>query len=123
MTFPQYDSGCGMNLRIAVNLARRREQEARALVLRQAERVVRAVRAHLERVQRQPQVVDRARDRGEVVDDVDGLVDLDVLDGVVVSELELRPAADVRDVLETAGLEVVDADHPVVAPQQVVAEM
>jgi hypothetical protein len=38
-----------------------------------------------------------------VVDDVDGLVDLDVLDGVVVTELELRPAADVRDVLETAG--------------------
>jgi len=40
-----------------------------------------------------------------VVDDVHGLVDLDVLDDVVVPELELRPAPDVRDVLETGSLE------------------
>ena len=58
-----------------------------------------------------------------MVDDVDRLVDLDVLDDVVVAELELRPAADVRDVLEAAGLEVVEADHAIVAREKVVAEM
>ena len=67
-----------VHLRVAVDLARRGEQEARALPLREAERVVRAVRADLERVQRQAQVVDRARERREVVDEVDRLVDLEM---------------------------------------------
>ena len=41
---------------------------------------------------------------------------------VVVEERELV-ALEVRDVLERAGLEVVDADHPMPLGQQVVAEM
>src|SRR4051812_41547810 len=109
--------------RVAVDLARRREQEPRALVLREAERVVSPVRPDLERVQRQAHVVDRARDGRQVVDDVDRLADVDVLDDVVVHERELGPATDVRDVLEAAGLEVVDADDAVVPRQQVIAEM
>ena len=32
-------------------------------------------------------------------------------------------AADVLDVRQRAGLEVVDADHPVLAPEQLVAQM
>src|SRR5215210_2223026 len=50
--------GLRVDLRIAVHLARRGEEEARALELGEPERVVRAVRADLERVQRLPQVVD-----------------------------------------------------------------
>ena len=45
------------------------------MLLRQPKRVMRAVGADLERVQRQPQVVDRRRRRGEVVNEVDRLVD------------------------------------------------
>ena len=56
------------------------------MVLGEPERVVRAVGADLERVQRQPQVVDRRRRRGEVVDEVDRLVDEERLDDVVVHE-------------------------------------
>src|SRR5438445_3912486 len=41
------------------------------------------------RSQRHAQVVDRARERGQVVDDVDRLVDPDVLDDVVVDEDEV----------------------------------
>jgi len=52
------------------------------------ERMVRAVRADLQRVQRLAQVVDRARERRQVVDDVDGLVDLHVLGHVVVDKQE-----------------------------------
>ena len=102
-----------MHLRVAVHLARRGEQEARPLHLGEAERVVRAVRADLERLQRQPQVVDRARRAREVVDEVDRLVDLDVLRQVVREEDE-GVAAQMLDVGERARLEVVDADDAVV---------
>ena len=64
-----------MDLGVAVDLAGRGDQEAGALPLGDAEHVVGAVGADLERVQRQPQVVDRARRRGEVVDEVDVLGD------------------------------------------------
>ncbi len=111
-----------MNLRVAVDLARGGEQEARALPLRETERVVRAVRADLERVQRHAQVVDRARERREVVDEVDGLGDLDVLCDVVIEEGK-RVAPQVLDVRERARDEVVDADDPVAAVDEVLAEM
>ena len=77
--------GLRMDLRVAVDLGGRRDQEARAVLLGQPERVVRAVGADLERVQRQPQVVDRRRRRGEVVDEVDRLVDEERLDDVLVA--------------------------------------
>jgi hypothetical protein len=81
-----------------------------------------AVRADLERVQRQPQVVDRAGWRSEVVDEIDVLGDIDVIDDVDVAEVEGR-VADVLDVLQRAGLEVVDADDPMALAKQVLAEV
>ena len=114
--------GLRVDLRVAVDLGGRGGQEARAVQLGQAERVVGAVGADLERVQRQPQVVDRRGGRGEVVDEVDRLVDEERLDDVLVQVHELG-RADVLDVGEGAGLEVVDADHPMTAPQQLVTEV
>ena len=111
-----------MHLRVAVHLAGGGEQEARALELREAERVVRPVRADLQRLQRQPQVVDRAGRAREVVDEVDRLLDPDRLRQVVRDERELV-RAHVLDVRERARLEVVDADHPVTALEQRIAEM
>jgi hypothetical protein len=111
-----------VDLRVAVDLARGRDEEARAVLLGQAERVVRAVRADLQRVQRDPQVVDRRRRRGEVVDEVHRLVDEVRLDDVDVEQPELR-LAQVRDVLEVAGLKVVDGDDAVPAGQQRVTEV
>ena len=73
---------------------------------------MRAVGAHLERVQRQPQVVDGAGRAGEVEDEVDRLVDVDVLAHVDGAELE-AVVAQVLDVLERARVQVVEADHPV----------
>jgi hypothetical protein len=57
-----------------------------------------------------------------VEDDVDRLLELEMLGQVVVSEHQLR-RADVLDVLQAAGVEIVDADDPVALPEQVVAEM
>ena len=81
-----------------------------------------ALRADLQRLQRQAQVVDRAGGAREVVDEVDRLVDPDPVDDVLVHEREAI-VPEVLDVLERARLEVVDADHPVALLDQVVAEM
>ena len=111
-----------MLLRVAVDLARRCEQEARALELGEPERIVRALRADFQRVQRHAQIVDRARERREVEDEVDRLLDLEVLGHVVVHEDEFA-GPDVLDVAQRARDQVVDADHPVAPLEQVVAEM
>ncbi len=103
--------GLRVHLRVAVHLARRGEQEARALHLREAERVVRPVRADLERLQRQPQVVDRARRAREVVDEVDRLRRSRRAASGRAGTKTNGVAAEVLDVRERAGLEVVDADR------------
>ena len=72
--------------------------------------------------ERHPEVVVRARERGEVEDEVDRLVDEDRLGHVVRDEAE-RVVLDVLDVRERAADEVVHADDPLAALQQVVAEM
>ena len=85
-----------VHLRIAVDLARRGQEEAGALELRQPERVVRPVRADLQRLQRQPQVVDRARRAREVVDEVDRLLDPDRLGQIMRARTRTRPSACAR---------------------------
>ena len=65
----------GMDLGVAVDLGGAGQQEAGVLGLGQAERVVRAERADLERRDRVRQVVDRAGGAGEVEDVVDRAVD------------------------------------------------
>src|SRR5207247_1908797 len=114
--------GLRVHLRVSVDLARRGEQEPRALELRQTECVVCPVRARLERQERLTHVVDRARERGEVVDVVDRLVDLDVIGDVAAAEDEFV-VPQVLEILERARLEVVDADHAIPLAEQVLAEM
>ena len=83
---------------------------------------MRAVRADLQRVQRQARVVDRARGRGHVVDEVHRPVDLVVVRDVRLDPLELR-AAQVLDVLERACFEVVHTDHAIAAVEKVFAQV
>src|SRR5207302_4879125 len=92
------------------------------LELRQPERVVRAVRADLERVQGHAQVVDRAREGGEVVDEVDVPVHVETGRHVVVDEEE-AVAAQVLHVLERARVEVVHADDSKVPGDEGIAEV
>ena len=91
--------------------------EARALGLRQAERLVRAERADLQRRNRQLEVVDRARRARPVQHEVDRAVDVDVVRDVVLDEREVA-VDQVRDVGGVAGQQVVDADDRVVAIEQ-----
>ena len=75
--------------RIAVDLGCRGEDERRALGLGQAERLVRAQRADLQRRDRQLEVVDRARRAGPVQHEVDRPLDVDVVRDVVLDEREV----------------------------------
>ena len=96
--------------------------ERRALGLGQPERLVRAERADLERRNRQLEVVDRARRAGPVQHVVHRSVDVDVVGDVVLDELEVA-IAQVRDVGDVAGQQVVDADDRVAAIEQRFGEM
>ena len=111
-----------MHLRITVDLARRGQQEARALELRQPERVMRPVRADLQGLQRQPQIVDRARRARQVIDEIDPLLDPDRLRQIMRDERELV-LPHVLDVRQRARLQIVDTDDPVTPLQQCVTEM
>ena len=95
--------------RVAVDLRRRRDDEARVLRLGEAERLVRAQRADLQRRDRQLEVVDRAGRARPVQHQVDRAVDVDVVRDVVLHEHEVAPG-EVRDVVDAAGQQVVDAD-------------
>ena len=114
--------GLRVDLRIAVHLARRGEQEPGPVHLRQSERVVRPVRADLERLQREPQVVDRARGAREVVDEVEGLGELHVVREVLRQKGE-GVAPQVLDVRQGPRLEVVEADDAVTLREQRLTEV
>ena len=92
------------------------------MLLGQPEGVVGPVGAHFQRVQRQPQVVDRGGRRRQVIDEVDGLVDEVRVDDVDV-EMDEVLAPDVLDVRERSGLQVVDADDAMAAGQQLIAQV
>ena len=108
--------------RVAVDLGGRRQHEPRALGLGEAQGLVRAEGAHLQRLNRQFEVVDRARRARPVQDDIHGAVHVDVVGDVVFDEDEV-PAAQVGDVGQIAGQKVVDADHRVAAIEQRLGEV
>ncbi len=58
-----------------------------------------------------------------MVDEVEGLIDEVRLDDVDVQVDEALGIANVRDVQERSGLQVVDADHAVAAREQLIAEV
>ena len=112
-----------MNEGIAVDLRGGGDEEARALVLRQAERLVRAERADFERLDGEFEVIHRAGGRGEMPDEIHRLLEEDELSDILLNELEGRVPTEVSNVLDAAGDEVIQADDPVAARQQKVGQM
>jgi hypothetical protein len=104
--------GLRVDLRIAVDLARGRQQEPGAFELGEPEHVVGPVRAHLERVQGQALIVDGAGRTRQVEDEVYGLLEKERLRDVVMNEPKVRAVLDVPDVLQRPCVEVVDTDDP-----------
>ena len=112
----------GMLQRVAVDLRRRGEHEARTLGLGQPQRVVRAQRADLQGWNRKLQVVDGARRARPVQDQIHRARDRNLIGDVVVDELEVA-VPQMADVREASGQQVVDPDHGVPAIEQAVGEM
>ena len=109
--------------RVAVDLRRRREHVPGPLLLRESEGVQGAEAADLERLDRHPQVVERARRRREVQDEVDRAGDVHVVGDVAPDQPEPRLLHEVHDVAGRSGQEVVQADDLHTAIEQVLAEV
>ena len=112
-----------MDERIAVHLGGGRKEEPRALRLGDAQRIERAQRAHLERLDRQLEIIDRARGRGEVQHAVEIAGDVRELGDVVAHEREALVPGEVRDVVWAPSDEVVEADDRMAVAKKSVAEV
>jgi hypothetical protein len=112
-----------VHLRVAVDLARRGEEEAGALGLGQPEAVVGAETADLEDLDRDPLEVRRRRRTGEVHHHIDAAGHPDVLADVVLDERESAPPEQPLDVAHCARDQVVEGDHLVAPLEQRSAEV
>jgi hypothetical protein len=111
----------GMFRRIAVNLRRRRLQDARLHALRKAEHIDGAVHTRLGRLHRIELIVHRACRTGEIVN----LIDLDIerKRHVVPHQLEVLRTEQAGDVALAAGIEIIDAQHVVFLAHEPRAQM
>src|SRR5262249_38346720 len=108
-------------LRVAVDLARRGDEDPGVDLAREVQHVERAVHGGANRPHRVSLVVDRRRRAGEVVDPVD--LDDDRLRDVVADELEARLAEEGLDVLARAGEKIVEAHDLMPLAEQALAEV
>src|SRR5207249_10113611 len=108
---------------IAVDFRRRGQQKSRALRLRETEGLMGAERADLEGLDRQFQIVDRARRAREVEHALEWPLHLDEVGDVVQDQLKAGVALQVVEVRPVAGDEVVHPVAPVDEREQAVAEM
>ena len=96
--------------RIAIDLARARQQETRAFVSRQTKRLVRSERAHLQGLDRQFEIVDRTRRRREVPDVVHRPFEEEELSHILLDESERLIPRQMGDVVGRSRHQVVDHD-------------
>ena len=112
-----------MNQGIAVNFGGGGDEKACALVLGQAQSLVRAQGANLQGLNRDLEVINRAGRGGEVPDIIHGFIEKDELGDILLDEFEIGIAAQMGNVVHAAGHEVVDADHAGPAGEQQVGEV
>ena len=125
LTAPRYVSGWGVHLGIAVHLAGRSLEEARAPGFGQAQTVEGAEDVHQRRAHGVALVVRRARRAGEIPHLVQLSLHhaLERIDDAVLEEREARIVAQVPDVGERAGRQVVETDHPVALSEEAIAKV
>jgi hypothetical protein len=111
----------GMHGGIAVDLGRRRLHHAGAGALGELEQIQDADRIGLDRQDRIALVVPRRRRTRQIIDLID--VELPRLHDVVVDKAKPAGVAQVRDVGEPAGQEIVDADDVVAARHEARAQV
>ena len=114
--------GLRVDQRVAVDLTRRGSQEASTLGFRETEGIVRAVRADLQGLQWQAQVVNRAGRGSEVEHEIDVARNLDVRRDVVLDKREVV-VAQMRNIRQRARVEVVETPDLVARCKQPLTEM
>ena len=102
--------GLGMHQGVAIDFRSGGQQELGLFGHSQPQGLVRAQRAYLEDVDTQPLKVGRASRAGEVQDEVERAIYVDVVGDIVLNKLESRMAEQMGDVLGPAREEVVHAD-------------
>ena len=115
--------GLRMNERIAVALGSRGEDECRAFVLGQTERVVRSERADFESRNRNAQVIDRAGRTREMPNIIDLTRDVDEVGDIVADEFVVLVPGEMLDVRDIASDEAVDRDDAMALGKQTVGEV
>src|SRR5271157_68586 len=113
--------GLRMLFGVAVDLAGRGEQDARAHPLGESEHVDRAHHAGLDRLDGVELVMDRRSGAGQMEDAID--FEQDRLDGVVADDLEVGIAFEMNDVGATPAEEVIEAYYLVAVVEQPLAEV
>ena len=98
-------------------------QKTRALFLGEAERLVRAERTDLERLNRQFQIINRAGGRREVPDVIHRLVEKEEFGDVLLDEFEVRVAGQMGNIVHRAGDKIVNADDLVAARQEQIGQV
>lgn len=115
--------GLRMDKRVAVALGSRGEDEGRAFVLCQTERIVRSERADFQGRNRDAQVIDRAGRAGEMPDIIDLARDVDEVGDVVADEFVVLIPGEMLDVRDIASDEAIDRDDAMPLGEQAVCEV
>ena len=108
---------------ITINLGRGREQDSRAFVLGQAERLMRAERTDLQRLDRQLGIIDGAGRRSEMPDEIHRATQINKFGNILANEPEIRIPSEMRDVIHAAGDQIVDGDDAVAAREKQINQM
>jgi len=92
-------------------------------MLRQTERLVRAERSYLQRLNWQFQIVNRAGRRGKMPDIIYRAIEKNKLGDILLNESKVPATCQVRDVVHTARDKIVDGDDFMASLKQQVHEV
>src|SRR5258707_12602564 len=112
-----------MNQRITVNLRSRGQQESRSFLTGQTQSLVSAEGAHLQSLDRQFQVINRAGRRSKMPNVIHRTAEEQKLGNILLHEFEVRVACQVRNIIDATCNKVVDGDHKVPAFKQEIDEV
>ena len=115
--------GLRMNERIAVALGGGGEDECRAFILGQTERIVRSERADFQGRNRDAQVVDRTGWTRKMPNIIDLTWDVDEVGDIVADEFVVLVPGEMLDVRDIASDEAIDRDDAMALGKQTVGEV
>jgi hypothetical protein len=108
---------------ISINLRRGGQEESSLFVFRQPQRLMSAERAHLQRLNRQFQIVHRAGWGGKMPHIVHWTINEEKLGDILLNESEVPVSSQMGDVIRRPGHQIVDSNHPVTTCEQTIGKV